>query len=145
VKVKRGTKNDVIFPVYAVRYDHPHIIAGQGTVGLEIVEQVENIDAVIIPVGGGGLIAGAALAIKTLHPEIQIVVSWLHFILVCSVRTEIMAGLLYPQYSHSNSRSLGNLALSFYFERTKKECKAMKKVIKDSGCHVFCSFDHVTG
>lgn len=57
------------------RYDHPHIIAGQGTIGLEIIEQVDNIDAVVIPVGGGGLVAGVALAIKTLNPEIKIIVS----------------------------------------------------------------------
>ena len=57
------------------RYDHPHIMAGQGTMGLEIVEQVNNIDVVIVPVGGGGLIAGVALAVKTLHPRIKIIVS----------------------------------------------------------------------
>ena len=57
------------------RYDHPHILAGQGTMGLEIIEQVPDLDACIIPVGGGGLIAGAALAIKSLKPEVQIIVS----------------------------------------------------------------------
>ncbi|ROT85656.1 hypothetical protein C7M84_009725 [Penaeus vannamei] len=54
-------------------YDHPHILAGQGTMGLEIVEQVPNIDAVVIPVGGGGLIAGVALAVKALHPHVQVI------------------------------------------------------------------------
>ncbi|KAK4884994.1 hypothetical protein RN001_001265 [Aquatica leii] len=58
---------------YINGYDHPHIMAGQGTLGLEIVEQVQDIDAVVIPIGGGGLIAGAALAIKTLYPNIQII------------------------------------------------------------------------
>ncbi|KAI1693607.1 pyridoxal-phosphate dependent enzyme domain-containing protein [Ditylenchus destructor] len=53
--------------------DNPDVIAGQGTIGLEILEQVDNLDAVIIPVGGGGLIAGIALALKTLKPEIQII------------------------------------------------------------------------
>jgi threonine dehydratase len=43
--------------------------------GLEIIEQVPEVDAVIIPVGGGGLIAGAALAIKNLKPSVQIIVS----------------------------------------------------------------------
>ena len=57
------------------RYDHPNILAGQGTMGLEIVEQVPDIDACIIPVGGGGLIAGAALAIKNLRPNCMIIVS----------------------------------------------------------------------
>lgn len=57
------------------RYDHPHIMAGQGTLGLEIVEQVPDIDAVVVPVGGGGLIAGVALAAKTLRPNITIIVN----------------------------------------------------------------------
>ncbi|KAA0202301.1 hypothetical protein HAZT_HAZT001295 [Hyalella azteca] len=55
------------------RYDHPHILAGQGTMGLEIVEQVPNIDAVVVPVGGGGLIAGVALAVKALYPHVQVI------------------------------------------------------------------------
>ncbi|EFX82963.1 hypothetical protein DAPPUDRAFT_302120 [Daphnia pulex] len=58
---------------YINGYDHPHIIAGQGTMGLEIVEQVKNIDAVVVPVGGGGLIAGVALAVKSLYPHIQVI------------------------------------------------------------------------
>ena len=57
------------------RYDHPHILSGQGTMGLEIVEQVPDLDACIIPVGGGGLIAGSALAIKSLRPNVMIIVS----------------------------------------------------------------------
>ncbi|XP_053984762.1 L-threonine ammonia-lyase isoform X2 [Hylaeus volcanicus] len=58
---------------YINGYDHPDIMAGQGTLGLEIVEQVPNIDAVVVPVGGGGLIAGVALAVKTLHPNVTII------------------------------------------------------------------------
>ncbi|XP_054288339.1 L-threonine ammonia-lyase-like [Macrosteles quadrilineatus] len=58
---------------YINGYDHPHIIAGQGTLGLEIVEQVSDIDAVVVPVGGGGLIAGVALAVKSLHPNVKII------------------------------------------------------------------------
>lgn len=50
-------------------------MAGQGTIGLEIVEQCEGADAVVIPVGGGGLIAGIATAIKTLSPSTKIIVS----------------------------------------------------------------------
>ncbi|CAH1774898.1 unnamed protein product [Owenia fusiformis] len=59
--------------LYVNGYDHPHILAGQGTMGLEIVEQVKDIDAVVIPVGGGGLIAGTALALKNLQPNITII------------------------------------------------------------------------
>lgn len=58
---------------YVHGYDDPAIIAGQGTVGLEILEQVENADAVIIPVGGGGLIAGASTAIKHVNPNVQVI------------------------------------------------------------------------
>ncbi|KAG1682375.1 L-threonine ammonia-lyase [Nymphon striatum] len=57
---------------YINGYDHPHILAGQGTIGLEILEQVQDIDAIMIPVGGGGLIAGIALAVKSLNPNIKI-------------------------------------------------------------------------
>jgi len=54
-------------------FNDPWIIAGQGTIGLEIYEQNPGLDAVIVPVGGGGLIAGIALALKTLKPEIRII------------------------------------------------------------------------
>ncbi|XP_076374698.1 serine racemase isoform X2 [Megalopta genalis] len=59
--------------IYINGYDHPDIMAGQGTLGLEIVEQVPDIDALVVPVGGGGLIAGVALATKTLHPNVTII------------------------------------------------------------------------
>ena len=58
---------------YIDGYDDLAIIAGQGTVGLEIVEQVPDVDLVVIPVGGAGLIAGVALAVKTLRPQTQII------------------------------------------------------------------------
>ena len=60
---------------YNFRYDHPHILAGQGTMGLEIVEQVPDVDAVLVPVGGAGLLAGTALAIKSLKPNVLVYVS----------------------------------------------------------------------
>ncbi|CAG9807557.1 unnamed protein product [Chironomus riparius] len=58
---------------YINGYDHPYIMAGQGTIGLEIVEQCDGADAVVVPVGGGGLIAGIATAIKTLSPNTKII------------------------------------------------------------------------
>jgi len=58
---------------YIDGYDDPSIIAGQGTMGLEILEQVSDVDAIIVPVGGGGLIAGVSLAVKNLRPNIRIV------------------------------------------------------------------------
>ncbi|MBD8070853.1 threonine ammonia-lyase [Bacillus sp. PS06] len=53
-------------------FDDEAVIAGQGTIGLEIYEQLPSIDAVVCPVGGGGLIAGVALALKTLKPSIKV-------------------------------------------------------------------------
>ncbi|WIB66768.1 threonine ammonia-lyase [Curtobacterium sp. MCBD17_035] len=50
--------------VFIPPFDHPDIIAGQGTVGLEIVDQVPDVDTVVVPIGGGGLVSGVALAVK---------------------------------------------------------------------------------
>src|SRR5213079_3200888 len=58
---------------YIDGYDDPAIIAGQETMGLEIAEQTPDLEAVVIPVGGAGLIAGVSLAIKTLRPKVKIV------------------------------------------------------------------------
>jgi threonine dehydratase len=58
---------------YVDGYDDPAIIAGQGTMGIEIISQVPDVDAVIVPVGGGGLIAGVSLAVKTLRPQTKII------------------------------------------------------------------------
>ncbi|MFK7787906.1 MAG: threonine ammonia-lyase [Phycisphaeraceae bacterium] len=58
---------------YINGYDAPDIIAGAGTIGLEILEQVQQLDAIVVPVGGGGLIAGIALAVKSTHPNIDII------------------------------------------------------------------------
>jgi len=54
-------------------FDDPRIVAGQGTVALEILEDVDDIDVLIVPVGGGGLIAGVAVAAKALRPSIRVV------------------------------------------------------------------------
>jgi threonine dehydratase len=54
-------------------FNDPWIVAGQGTIGLELYEQNPDLDAVIVPVGGGGLIAGIALVLKTLNPKIKII------------------------------------------------------------------------
>lgn len=59
--------------VFIHAFDDEKIIAGQGTIGLEIVEDLNNIDTIIVPVGGGGLISGIAVAVKTLSPETEII------------------------------------------------------------------------
>ncbi|MCI7254045.1 MAG: threonine ammonia-lyase [Bacteroidales bacterium] len=53
-------------------FDDDMVIAGQGTIGLEILDQLENVDAVIVPIGGGGLISGVAFAIKSLRPDVKV-------------------------------------------------------------------------
>ncbi|OHX52459.1 serine/threonine dehydratase [Planococcus salinarum] len=59
--------------VYIPPYDHPDIIAGQGTVGLEILEQLPDVDVIVVPVGGGGLISGILTAVKAIRPEVKII------------------------------------------------------------------------
>ena len=58
---------------YIHGFDHPDIIAGQGTMGLEILQQVPDVDAIVCPIGGGGLIAGLSLAVKSLQPKVRVI------------------------------------------------------------------------
>lgn len=53
-------------------FDDPLVIAGQGTIGLEIIEEMPDVEAVIVPIGGGGLISGVAFTIKTLKPDVKV-------------------------------------------------------------------------
>ena len=77
-------------------YDDPWVVAGQGTVGLEMMHAQPQLDAVLVPVGGGGLIAGVAIAIKHLAPEVQ----------VYGVQTEAYCAL-YEMLHHSRPHSNG--------------------------------------
>ena len=54
-------------------YDDPKVIAGQGTLGIEILEQAPDIDTIVVPIGGGGLISGLAIAAKAINPAIEII------------------------------------------------------------------------
>ncbi len=54
-------------------FDDPLVIAGQGTIGLEILDELEDVDAILVPIGGGGLISGIASAVKALHPEVKVI------------------------------------------------------------------------
>lgn len=59
--------------VFVHPYEDEKVIAGQGTIGLEIFEQISDLDTVVIPIGGGGLISGISTAIKALNPKIKII------------------------------------------------------------------------
>jgi threonine dehydratase len=72
----RGFAGDLVTTeglTYIHGYDDWEIIAGQGTMALEILDQVPDLDAVVVPVGGAGLIAGIGLVVKSLRPEVQVV------------------------------------------------------------------------
>ncbi|HEV2891595.1 MAG TPA: threonine ammonia-lyase [Frankiaceae bacterium] len=59
--------------VFIHPFDHADVIAGQGTVGLEILDQVPDVRTVVVPTGGGGLVSGIAVAIKALRPDVRVV------------------------------------------------------------------------
>ncbi len=59
--------------VFIHAFDDPEVIAGQGTIGLEIFQALEAVQDVVVPIGGGGLISGIAIALKTINPEIRII------------------------------------------------------------------------
>lgn len=65
-----GEKNSLTF---VHPFEDEEVMAGQGTVALEILEKCQNLDAIIIPVGGGGLISGMAKAIKSINPDIEVI------------------------------------------------------------------------
>jgi threonine dehydratase len=58
---------------YVHGFDDPAIIAGQGTIGLELLKQVRNLDAIVCPIGGAGLIAGIGVAVKALRPRVKLI------------------------------------------------------------------------
>jgi threonine dehydratase len=53
-------------------FNNPNVIAGQGTIALELLSQVKDLDAIIVPVGGGGMLTGCAIAAKSLKPDIKV-------------------------------------------------------------------------
>ena len=67
VEIQQETGKTFIHP-----YDDEDVIAGQGTIGLEILEEMADVDAVVVPIGGGGLISGVAFAVKALNPNVKV-------------------------------------------------------------------------
>ncbi len=66
-RLRQQTAATLIHP-----FNHPDVIAGQGTVGLEMLNQCATLDAIIAPVGGGGLLAGILTAVKSIRPDVQV-------------------------------------------------------------------------
>jgi len=58
---------------YLHAFDHPRVIAGQGTIGMELAEELPDLGLLVVPIGGGGLIGGIAIALKALRPDVRIV------------------------------------------------------------------------
>lgn len=67
-RVQRDTGAEMIHP-----YNDPRVMSGQGTIGLEIVEQAPEVNTVVVPVGGGGLLSGVLVAVKAIRPDIRVV------------------------------------------------------------------------
>ena len=67
LKLQQETGATLIHP-----FDDEAVIAGQGTIGLEILDQLKDVDAIIVPIGGGGLISGVAFAVKSLNPNVKV-------------------------------------------------------------------------
>ncbi|XP_078579609.1 serine racemase-like [Branchiostoma floridae x Branchiostoma japonicum] len=68
----RKQVEDLTGAVFISSSQHPDVISGQGTMGLELLQQVPDLDAVIMPVGGGGMLAGVSMVIKSICPEVRV-------------------------------------------------------------------------
>jgi threonine dehydratase len=106
-------------------YDHPDVIAGQGTIGLEILKQNPNIDLVIVQIGGGGLIAGISTAIKAIKPSCEII----------GVQTENFPAardIFKGNQLKTNKRNMSSLADGIAVrEPSKMAMTIVKKYVKD--------------
>jgi threonine dehydratase len=58
---------------FCAPFDDPWVVAGQGTLGLEVIEDIDDLASMIVPLGGGGLISGAAVAVKSLRPDVRVI------------------------------------------------------------------------
>jgi threonine dehydratase len=87
-------------------YDHPDIIAGQGTVGLEIAADLPDVDVVLVPVGGGGLASGVAVAVTALRPGARVV--GVEPELAADARESLAAGALRPWPAERTYRTMAD-------------------------------------
>ncbi|KAI0560393.1 Threonine ammonia-lyase [Gracilaria domingensis] len=125
-------------------FDHPDIIAGQATIGLEIIRQADHLDAVFVPVGGGGLIAGIACVLKRLRPEISIIgvepydASAMHDSILAEKRIRLKRigtfadGVAVAEVGRETFRLCAELVDEVVLVSTDEICAAIKDVFEDT-------------
>ncbi|MDA0707959.1 MAG: threonine ammonia-lyase [Proteobacteria bacterium] len=100
-------------------FDDYHVMAGQGTIGIEILEDVPDLDIIIVPVGGGGLISGIATAVKAIKPDIKVI----------GVQSERFPSLYRAihneEYIFQGSTLAEGIAVKTIGEKTLKVCRAL--------------------
>jgi threonine dehydratase len=97
-----GTRGAVLIPPF----DHPDVIAGQGTVGLEIAEDMPDVDVVLAPVSGGGLLSGISVAIKALCPQAKVI--GVEPELAADARDSLVAGELVSWPAEQRARTIAD-------------------------------------
>ena len=70
---RRGSSPSATARAFCHPFDDPAVVAGQGTLGLELVEDLDDLSCVVVPLGGGGLASGVAIAVKSLMPHVRVV------------------------------------------------------------------------
>ena len=94
--------------LYISAYNDELIVAGHGTVGLEILQELPNVDAVAVPVGGGGLISGISIAVKTQKPNVQVI--GVQSEAVPIMYESLKAGKIVPPHRHQQNTIAEGLA-----------------------------------
>ncbi|NDC36875.1 MAG: threonine ammonia-lyase [Proteobacteria bacterium] len=107
--------------IYVPAFDHLRIIEGQGTAGLEILQELPDVDAVIVPIGGGGLISGIGLAIKDIRPSVQII----------GVRSEWAVQARATKSGHLSTQFSGTIADGIAVKRNGKLTIPMMEHVVD--------------
>ncbi|PXF47396.1 L-threonine dehydratase biosynthetic IlvA [Gracilariopsis chorda] len=125
-------------------FDHPDIIAGQATIALELIRQTSNLDAVFVPVGGGGLIAGIACIVKRLRPETAVIgvepydAAAMHNSLLAQKRIRLKRigtfadGVAVAEVGRETFRLCGELVDEVILVSTDEICAAIKDVFEDT-------------
>jgi len=130
--------------VYIPPYDDPLVIAGQGTVGKEILQQIDKLDAIFVPVGGGGLLAGIALWVKAHRPQVRIIgvepedAPSMHAALAAGERVELKQigifadGVAVRQAGEEPFRLAQQFVDEMILVKTDEICAAIKDIYDDT-------------